>query len=171
VLATFTDHRGRIHEPPDPPEIEGYPPWFPRPREYRRTTPLARCPSSKCRRAGKCVSLLYGKYCQKTHMDQEAFRWRLCDRIDDIMRRLIGSEWDEFLAQPPAEQYPVPGPEWKKALNAASERLEKEALLKWQQKWVSEQQEKERQMLAARQARKTRGKGHKALVNRGISRP
>lgn len=167
VLATFTDHKGRVHLPPDPPLIKGYPPWFPRPHEYRRKPPLAHCPDGKCRRAQKCLNPLHGEFCQKTHMDAEAFREQLIRTIDDLMYERFGTEWDEMQREGEAERArtgddcPPLGPEWKAWLTERETELLRQELLAFQQNWVKEQQEKERQMLAARAAKQGRKRGRK----------
>jgi hypothetical protein len=142
TLVTWTDPQGKVHIPPDPPLVEGYPPWFPRPNEYRRTTPLKRCPSLTCRRTHSCASLLYGKFCQKTHMDRESFRYQIIARIDAITRS-FGREPVEYDGGP----IPTPPPEMKRALQARQDELEHEHLLEWQTGWIERQKKKAKKPL------------------------
>jgi len=135
TLVTWTSPDGKTHVPPDPPLIEGCPPWFPRVNEYRRAEPLKKCPEARCRRAGRCVSLLYDKFCQKTHMEHEAFRQALCDKIDRLMKEKLGDDW-ECGPLDPNEPVPTPPREMKLALQAAAEKNERAALLKWQTEWL-----------------------------------
>jgi hypothetical protein len=138
TLVTWTDPQGKTHIPPDPPLVDGCPPWLPRPNEYKRETPLTRCPSLACRRSHVCASLLYGAYCQKTHMDRETFRGKIIEHIDAITRS-CGREPAEYTGGP----VPTPPPEMKRALQQRQDFLFHEALLKWQTDWIQLQKNKQ----------------------------
>jgi hypothetical protein len=141
VLVTFTDKWGRVHEPPDPPLVKGYPPWFPRPNEYRRNAPLKRCPETKCRRAQTCVSLLYGEFCQKTHMEAEEYRGQLAAKIDRLYKERFGPDYETPID--PANPCPTPPREMKLALEKAEAQKLHQELLNWQRQWVAGMQAKE----------------------------
>ncbi len=174
VHVTFIDHKGKEHFAPDPPEVNGLPPWIWQPNEYRRTEHLKKCPSLTCRKAQACRSPHYDGFCQKTHYSADQWRLRLCKRIDEVTKVI--------LANP--EKYP-PQPSRKSSftdhngkthvidyhlrdLKASFEKrmyegwaeLERE----YQQKWVDEQKEKERKMLAERAEREAR-KGKRRRKN------
>jgi hypothetical protein len=144
VLVTFTDRHGRIHLPPDPPLVEGYPPWFPRPGEYRREQPLGKCPSGRCRRAKSCVSPINGSFCRKTHMEAEAFRAALVQKIDRLLREYHGDEPAPANDEDDQSSSAPPPPEMKRALAAAMEDHLREELRKWQQNWANEMARKEK---------------------------
>lgn len=136
TLITWTSPDGKLHVPPDPPLVKGYPPWFPRPNEYRRRPPLKKCPDTKCRRAGKCVSLLYGEFCQKTHMMADDFRAALANKIDRLMREKLGADWDKPDADEPYDPCPTPHPDIKRDLEKAQAEKEHQELLNWQTQWI-----------------------------------
>ena len=137
TLITWTDASGKVHVPPDPPLIDGAPSWIPRPNEYKRRTPLKKCPALACRRGQKCVSPLYGGYCQKTHMDRESFRWQLVAKIDAFMVA-NGIPVTDGCSQP----YAQPGPEIKRALEEREAECLREELLKFQTGWINAQKRK-----------------------------
>lgn len=137
TYVTWTDPEGKTHIPPDPPLVEGYPPWFPRPNEYKRNTPLKDCPSLTCRRLHRCTALLYGKYCQKTHMEREAFRQQIIDRIDAATRS-FGREPVEYLGGPIA----TPPPEMKRALEERQAECIREELTRFQTQWLEKRKQK-----------------------------
>ena len=138
TLVTWTDPNGKTHIPPDPPLVKGYPPWFPRPNEYRREKPLKQCPSLTCRRAKRCTSLLYGEFCQKSHMDRETFRWKIVERIDAFTR----AQGREPVTYKEGDPVGTPPPEMKRALQARQDELMREHLLEWQTNWISKQKNK-----------------------------
>jgi hypothetical protein len=60
-------------EPPKP--YRTMTPWTGfTPREKKRSKPLARCPSTTCRRAKRCVCAIDGLYCRRTHLTQKEVR-------------------------------------------------------------------------------------------------
>jgi hypothetical protein len=134
VLITWTDPNGKTHIPPDPPLIEGYPPWFPRPNEYRRDEALKKCPSMICRRTRRCTSPLYGKYCQKTHMEQEEFRHTIIATIDRFM---VENNIPQSTPRPGISR--GPGPDMKRALQERQDECIREALLEYQTGWIEKQ--------------------------------
>lgn len=136
TLVTWTSPDGKVHVPPEPPQVHGYPPWIPRPNEYRRETPLKKCPDKKCRRAGTCVNPHYGEFCQKTHMEREAFRAALVVKIDRLMKKKLGDDWD-ISPHDPNEPSPTPPPGMKRILETAQARNERAALLAWQTGWIA----------------------------------
>lgn len=135
TLVTWTSPDGKVHVPPDPPLVQGYPPWLPRPNEYRRNPPLAKCPDRKCRRANTCVSPHYGEFCRKTHMEREEFRAALVRKIDRLMKQKLGDAWDDSPPDPDAAIV-TPPREIKHALEAAQAANERSALLRWQLNWL-----------------------------------
>lgn len=137
TLITWIDPSGVTHIPPDPPMVDGYPPWWPRPNEYRRNTPLKKCPDLACRRTHHCAALLYGKYCQKTHLEREAFRQQIIDKID-AFTRAQGREPIEYTGGP----VPTPPPEMKRALEERQEELIRAEMLKFQTQWIDRQKQK-----------------------------
>jgi hypothetical protein len=136
TLITWTDPNGKTHVPPDPPLREGYPPWMPRPNEYELDEPLAKCPDLNCRRKNKCVSLIVGKYCRKTHMEPAAFRAKLAEKVERIARELGVPEEPPL---PPGVIPPPPPPEMKRILQERCDELRREALLEFQTGWIEEQ--------------------------------
>ena len=150
ILITWTDPNGKTHIPPDPPLVEGYPPWFPRPNEYRRDEALEKCPSLMCRRMRKCTTPLYGKYCQKTHMEAEEFRQRLLAKIDRFM-----AENNIPKLTPLPGTFPGPGPGMKRALQEREDECMREALLEFQTAWIEKQKRR----------------FEKRNINRTVSRP
>ena len=134
TLVTWTDPTGKTHVPPDPPLVKGYPPWWPRPNEYRRKVPLKACPSLACRRARRCESLLYGEFCRKTHMEREDFRAALLAKITAYLKA-------RNIPEGPPSDNPPPR-EMKEALQARQDEIEREELLKFQTGWIEEQKAK-----------------------------
>jgi hypothetical protein len=134
TLITWTDPVGKTHIPPDPPLTDGYPPWFPRPNEYRREEVLKKCPSLLCRRIRRCSSPLYGKYCQKSHMEREEFRHTIIDKINRFM-----AENNIPHRTRPADTYGSPGPAMKRALQERQDECLHEALLAFQTAWMEKQ--------------------------------
>ena len=137
TLITWTDPSGTTHIPPDPPLVEGYPPWWPRPNEYRRNEPLTKCPALQCRRARRCAAPVYGKFCQKTHMEREEFRWQLDAKLEAFMRQNnipFGKSSSDDVATPP--------PAMKRALQERQDELIREELLKFQTSWIEKQKQK-----------------------------
>jgi hypothetical protein len=137
TLITWTDPSGTTHIPPDPPLVEGYPPWWPRPNEYRRNEPLKKCPALQCRRARRCAAPHYDKFCQKTHMEREAFRQQIIDKID-AFTRAQGREPVQYTGGPS----PTPPPEMKRALQERQDELIREEILKYQTAWIEKQKQK-----------------------------
>jgi hypothetical protein len=137
TLITWTDPEGITQIPPDPPLIEGYPPWWPRPNEYKRNTALKKCPALQCRRARRCAAPLYGKFCQKTHLEREAFRQQIIEKID-AFTRAQGREAVEYTGGPIA----TPPPEMKRALQERQDELIREEILKYQTRWIEKQKQK-----------------------------
>lgn len=135
ILITWTAPDGTVHVPPDPPLEKGYPPWMARPNEYRRDTPLKKCPDIKCRRAGKCLSLLYQEFCQKTHMHAEEFRAALVLKIDRLMTEKLGDAWPSG-PRPPDQPICTPPRAMKIILEKAMHLKHREALLQWQTVWI-----------------------------------
>jgi hypothetical protein len=137
TLITWTDPSGKTHIPPDPPLIEGYPPWWPRPNEYRRNEPLKKCPALQCRRARRCAAPHYGKFCQKTHMEREEFRWQLDAKISALMTlHNIPS------SKPSDDAISAPPPEMKRALQERQDELIHTEILKYQTQWIEKQKQK-----------------------------
>jgi hypothetical protein len=159
ALITWVDPTGKLHIPPDPPLVEGYPSWSWRPNEYKRNQELKRCPAKACRRARSCVAPHYGKFCQKTHTDAETYRKGLLNRVLKIMRSL-GHKPPPPL--PTGEIGPPPPKSMKRALEKAWVRNWNAALLEFQTNWINEQKRKFEAPKAAQKkpSQKTKAKNH-----------
>lgn len=140
TLAVFIDRHGKTHAPPPPPLVEGYPPWMPRPNEYRREVALKKCPVLACRRAHECRAPLYKKFCRKTHVRAEAFRATLALKIGRLMEK-HAKEIGLGKAPPVDKNGDMKG--LKRALEQRMMDDEHKYLLEWQEKWVKEMKAKE----------------------------
>ena len=141
TLAVFIDRHGKRHAPPPPPLVEGYPPWMPRPNEYRREVALKKCPALACRRAHACRVPILKKFCRKTHVRAPAYRATLAIKIGRLMKEHAKALGLGKVPPPVEKDGGMKG--LKLALDQQMKDNEHKFLLEWQENWVKEMKAKE----------------------------